>query len=105
MFDVDVLLESLRIFTMIGLVLVLIGVGRRYPTLVEGNWRLILVGFSITAVAFSFDLADEFINVPVLELPLSLGEALGSAAGLLVAAVGFGRWFNFMGRFLGAARA
>lgn len=100
---IAIIFESLGFITSTILFLVVLFAGRRYPSLVEGNWNLIVLGFFFFALGFGIDFADEF-EFANSDLFNTL-ETIFLAGGLLLAAVGFSRWFNFMARFLGVAKA
>ena len=95
--------ESLGFVTSAILFIVILLAGRRYPSLVEGNWRLVVVGFFMFMLGFGIDFADEF-ELFDSDLYNTL-ETLFLSGGLLLAAVGFSRWFAFMARFMGVAKA
>lgn len=103
--SVDIVFEVLQLVTLLILLGVLISVGQRYPSLVEGNWKMILAGFALFGIGSAFDLADEFITTDAFGTVASIAETTGIATGLLLAALGFRNWFGFMGRFLGASKA
>ncbi len=103
----DVVLEGAKALIMVVLVIIIWGAGRKFPQLSGGSWNLIIFGFMLMAVGFFFDFSDELINYESAEMP-SIISTLQSIieegcliGGLLLVTIGFKKWFNFVGRFLG----
>ena len=100
---IDMIFEVSGLVTSAVLFFVVLSAGRRYPALAESNWRLVVVGFFVFMFGFGVNFFDEFelVNGDML----SRLETFSLSGGLLLAAIGFSRWFGFMARFLGVAKA
>lgn len=100
---VDVVLEGLKVIGMIFLIFTLLRAGKRYPFLSGSRWNVIVNGFILMLIGFTFDWSDEFLNYeasPVLETLEAFIEEIGLIGGLFLVTVGFSRWFEFISRFL-----
>lgn len=103
---IDVILEGLKVVGMVFLLFTLYRVANRYPSLAGSRWNVIVNGFIMMLVGFTFDWSDEIINYeasPLLETIQACIEEVGLIGGLFLVTFGFNRWFNFMSRFLGIA--
>jgi hypothetical protein len=99
-----ILLEGVQVIAMIALLAVLVRAGRRYPEIATTSWQWIVVGFVMMLIASVVDFSDGFIDYSAAYMPdlfaTFISEA-GLICGLILAAMGFYLWFEFMARFLG----
>ena len=101
---IDVFLEGLKVLGMIFLLLTLIDASERYPSLAGSRWNIIVAGFVLMLIGFTFDWSDEFINYeasPIINTIQVVIEEGGLIGGLFLVTFGFRSWFRFMSRFLG----
>lgn len=97
-------LEGVKVIAMIGVLVELVRAGRRYPEIATTSWEWIIVGFFMMLVAFVVDFSDEIINYRASYMPNLFATFIGEAGligGLILVAMGFRTWFQFMARFLG----
>jgi hypothetical protein len=99
-----ILLEGVQVIAMVALLWVLVRAGRKYPEIATTSWQWIVVGFAMMLLASLVDFSDGFINYSASYMPdlfaTFISEA-GLIGGLILAAMGFYTWFEFMARFLG----
>ncbi len=101
---VDVALEGGKAICMLVLLFIVINAGGRYPQLTKGPWKFITFGFMLMFLGFLADASDEIINYEVskvVDAMQSMFEELTLIIGLILTTIGFNRWFDFVGRFLG----
>ena len=99
-----VLLEGVQVIAMVALLAVLVRAGRKYPEIATTSWQWVIAGFVMTLLASLVDLSDEFVNYSVAYMPYLFATFISEAGligGLILAAMGFSTWFEFMARFLG----
>ena len=101
---IDLVLEGLKVIGMIFLLFTLFRASKRYPSLSGSRWNIIVNGFVLMLIGFTFDWTDEFINYEAsstLETIEAFIEEIGLIGGLFLVTVGFSRWLKFISRFLG----
>ncbi len=101
---VDVILEGAKALSMLILILIIFSAGSQYPQLSKGPWNLILFGFILMFLGFLADTSDEVINYEMSDTLATIQssfEELTLIIGLILVTVGFKKWFEFVGRFLG----
>jgi hypothetical protein len=102
-----ILLEGIQVIAMIALLAVLVRAGRRYPEIATTSWQWIVVGFAMMLVASAVDFSDGFIDYSAAYMPDLFATFISKAGlicGIILAAMGFYTWFEFMARFLGLRR-
>ncbi len=101
---VDVVLEGAKAVCMLVLFLIISNAGTQYPQLSKGPWKLILFGFFLMFLGFLADTSDEIIDYEMSDTLATIQssfEELTLITGLILTTVGFKKWFEFVGRFLG----
>lgn len=99
----DIILEGIKAALVLALIFVLWRCGRKYPELAGGSWNLIIFGFLSIEIAMLLDWSDEIIDYKGLNIGLIEGiieEGL-SMVGFVLTTIGFSKWFEFVGKFLG----
>jgi uncharacterized membrane protein len=99
-----VMLEGIQVAAMIGLVVVLVRAGQKYQEIATTSWQWVVAGFVMMLVASVVDFSDEFVNYEASYMPYLFATFIAKAGmigGLILAAMGFSTWFEFMARFLG----
>jgi uncharacterized membrane protein len=99
-----IVLEGIQVVAMIGLVVVLVRAGQKYQEIATASWQWVVAGFVMMLVASIVDLSDEFVNYEASYMPYLFATFIAKAGmigGLILAAMGFSTWFEFMARFLG----
>jgi hypothetical protein len=97
-------LEGVQVIALIVLLAVLVRAGRRYPQIATASWQWIIVGFAMMLVATVVDFTDELFDYSATYMPYLFATFISEAGlvgGLILAAMGFSTWFEFMARFLG----
>jgi hypothetical protein len=98
------LLEGVQVVAAVVLLVVLVRAGRKYPEIATTSWQWVVAGFAMISVASVVDFTDEIFNYGAAYLPGLFATFLsgaGMVVGLILAAMGFSTWFEFMARFLG----
>jgi len=98
------LLEGIQVIAAAVLLVVLVRAGRKYPEIATTSWQWVVVGFAMILVASLVDFTDEIFDYSAAYLPGLFATFLSGAgmlSGLILAAMGFSTWFEFMARFLG----
>ncbi len=98
------LLEGVQVVAVAVLLLVLVRAGRRYPQIATSSWEWIIVGFAMILVATVVDFSDQIFDYSATYMPYLFAtfiSEVGMVGGLILAAMGFATWFEFMARFLG----
>lgn len=97
-------LEGVQVIALVFLLGVLVRAGRRYPEIATTSWQWIIIGFAMMLVATIVDFSGEIFDYGATYMPnlfaTFISEA-GMVGGLILAAMGFATWFEFMARFLG----
>jgi hypothetical protein len=99
-----ILLEGIQVIAMIVLLFVLIRAGRKYPEIATTSWQWVIAGFAMMLLASVVDFSDAFFNYSASYMPYLFSifiSKAGMIGGLVLAAMGFSTWFEFMARFLG----
>jgi hypothetical protein len=97
-----VVFEAMTVIAAAALLVVLVRAGRRYPEIATTSWQWVVVGFIMIVVARLVDLSDELINYRaayVANVIATFIAEAGMICGLILAAMGFATWFEFMARF------
>ncbi len=97
-------LEAIQVIAMVVLLVVLVRAGRRYPEIATTSWQWVVVGFTMMLFASLVDFTDEVFNYKAAYMPNLFATFISKAGmigGLILAAMGFSTWFEFMARFLG----
>jgi hypothetical protein len=98
------LLEGVQVIAGAVLLVVLVRAGRRYPEISTASWQWVVAGFAMILLASLVDFTDEIFNFSATYMPNLFATFIsrgGMIAGLVLAALGFSTWFEFMARFLG----
>lgn len=98
------LLEGVQVIAGAALLVVLVRAGRKYPEISTTSWQWVVVGFAMMLLASLVDFTDEIFNYGAAYMPNLFATFIstgGMIAGLILAALGFSSWFEFMARFLG----
>lgn len=97
-------LEGIQVIALVVLLAVLVRAGRRYPQIATSSWQWVIIGFAMMLVATIVDFSDEIFDYGATYMPYLFAtfiSEVGLVAGLILAAMGFSTWFEFMARFLG----
>jgi hypothetical protein len=98
------LLEGVQVIAAAALLVVLVRAGRKYPEISTASWQWVIAGFVMMLIASLVDFADEIFNFSATYMPNLFATFIsrgGMITGLILAALGFSTWFEFMVRFLG----
>ena len=98
------LLEGIQVVAAAVLLVVLVRAGRKYREVATASWQWVVVGFALILVASLVDFTDQLFDYGAAYLPGLFATFLsgaGMVGGLILAAMGFSTWFEFMARFLG----
>jgi hypothetical protein len=98
------LLQGIQVIAAAVLLVVLVRAGRKYPEIATTSWQWVIVGFAMIFIASLVDFTDEIFDYGAAYLPGLFATFLsgaGMVGGLVLAALGFSTWFEFMARFLG----
>jgi hypothetical protein len=98
------LLEGVQVIALIVLVVVLVRAGRRYPEIASTSWQWIVIGFVMILVATVVDFSGQIFDYSATYMPYLFAtfiSEVGMVGGLILAAMGFYTWFEFVARFLG----
>ena len=101
------LLEAATVIAGAALLVVLVRAGRKYPEIATTSWQWVVVGFVMIVVASVVDFSDEIFDYGATYMPNLFATFIteaGMICGLILAAMGFATWFEFMARFLGLRR-
>lgn len=102
---IDLVTEGIKAALVFALLIILWRCGKKYPDLAGGSWNLILIGFIFIDIGMLLDLSDEIISYrdtsQVVDLVESIIEEGSSMLGFVLITVGFNKWFQFVGKFLG----
>jgi hypothetical protein len=102
---IDLVTEGVKASLVFALLIILWRCGKKYPDLAGGSWNLILIGFIFVDIGMFLDLSDEIISYrntsQVVDLVESIIEEGSSMLGFVLITVGFSKWFQFVGKFLG----
>ena len=99
-----VLLEGIQVIATIALLAVLVRAGRKYREIATTSWQWVIVGFAMMLLASVVDFSDAFFDYSAAYMPYLFATFISKAGmigGLVLAAMGFSTWFEFMARFLG----
>jgi len=97
-------LEGVQVIALVVLLAVLVRAGRKYPEIATTSWQWIIIGFAMMLVATVVDFSDEIFDYGATYMPYLFAtfvSEVGMVGGLILAAMGFATWFEFMARFLG----
>lgn len=99
----DIIIEGIKALLVLALLFVLWRCGRKYPELSGGSWNLIIIGFFCIEMGMLLDWSDEIINYDSLHIDLieTIIEEGMSMVGFVLTTIGFSKWFEFVGKFLG----
>ena len=98
------LLEGVQVIAGAALLAVLVRAGRKYPEISTTPWQWVVAGFAMMLFASLVDFTDEIFNYSAAYMPNLFATFIsrgGMITGLILAALGFSTWFEFMARFLG----
>ncbi len=102
---IDIITESIKAILVLALLVILWRCGKRYPDLAGGSWNLILIGFVCIDIGMFLDVSDEIISYrntsDLVDLVENTIEEGCSMLGFVLITVGFSKWFQFVGKFLG----
>lgn len=102
---IDLVTEGIKATLVFALLIILWRCGKKYPELAGGSWNLILIGFICIDVGMLLDLSDEIISYrntsQIVDLVETVIEEGGSMLGFVLVTIGFNKWFQFVGKFLG----
>jgi hypothetical protein len=101
---IDIVIESVKAILVLALIFILLRCGKKYPDLAGGSWNLIIFGFIFIDIGMILDVSDEIIDYASFNLLESIIEEGAVMLGFVLITVGFGRWFEFVGKFLGMDR-
>jgi hypothetical protein len=97
-------LEATTVIAGVALLIILVRAGRKYPEIATTSWQWVVVGFVMIVVASFVDFSDEIFDYRATYMPNLFATFItgaGMIGGLILAAMGFATWFEFMARFLG----
>ena len=101
----DIITEAIKAVLVLVLLVILWRCGKKYPDLAGGSWNLILIGFVCINIGMFLDVSDEVISyrdtsklVNIIENTIEEGLSM---IGFVLITVGFNKWFQFVGKFLG----
>lgn len=101
----DVITEGIKAVLVFVLLVILWRCGKKYPDLAGGSWNLILIGFVCIDIGMFLDVSDEFISYRntshLVDLVENTIEEGCSMLGFVLITIGFSKWFQFVGKFLG----
>jgi hypothetical protein len=100
----DLIIEGIKAVLVLALIFILWRCGKKYPDLAGGSWNLIIFGFVGIELGMLLDWSDEIIDYASFDLLETVIEEGSSMLGFVLITVGFGRWFEFVGKFLGMDR-
>jgi hypothetical protein len=100
----DLIIEGIKAALVLALIFILWRCGKKYPDLAGGSWNLIIFGFIGIELGMLLDWSDEIIDYASFDLFETVIEEGSSMLGFVLITVGFGRWFEFVGKFLGMDR-
>lgn len=105
--NTDIIIEGIKALLVLALVFVLWRCGKKYPELAGGSWNLIIFGFICIEVAMLLDWSDEIIDYDAMGVDLfeTIFEEGLSMVGFVLTTIGFSKWFEFVGKFLGMDRS
>lgn len=102
---IDLVVEGIKAALVLALIFILLRCGKKYPELAGGSWNLIIIGFICIDFGMFLDLSDEIISYrdagTLIDLVETIIEEGSSMVGFILITVGFGKWFDFVGKFLG----
>jgi hypothetical protein len=106
---IDLVIEGVKALLVLALIFILWSCGKKYPELAGGSWNLIIFGFIGLEIGMALDFTDEIISYrdtsAVIDLIESIIEEGFAMLGLVLITVGFSKWFDFVGKFLGMERS
>lgn len=106
---IDLVVEAIKAALVLALIFILWRCGKKYPELAGGSWNLIIIGFICIDFGMFLDVSDEIIGYrdagTVVDLLETVIEEGSSMLGFVLITVGFGKWFDFVGKFLGMERS
>lgn len=100
----DLIIEGIKAGLVLALIFILWRCGKKYPDLAGGSWNLIIFGFIGIEMGMLLDWSDEIIDYATFDLLETMIEEGSSMLGFVLITVGFSRWFEFVGKFLGMDR-
>ncbi len=101
---IDIIIESIKATLVLALIFILLRCGKKYPDLAGGSWNLIIFGFIGIDIGMFLDVSDEIIDYGTFDLFESVIEEGAVMIGFVLITIGFSRWFEFVGKFLGMDR-
>jgi hypothetical protein len=103
---IDLVVEGIKAILVLALIVTLWRSGKRYPELAGGSWNLIILGFVCIETGMLLDWSDETIDYNAIGIDLieTVIEEGILTLGFILITIGFDKWFEFIGRFLGISR-
>jgi hypothetical protein len=102
---IDLITEGIKAILVLVLIFILWRCGKKYPELAGGSWNLIIFGFIGIDFAMFLDWSDEIVSYRSIDLLETIIEEGSSMLGFVLITVGFSKWFEFVGKFLGMDRS
>jgi hypothetical protein len=106
---IDLVVEGIKAALVLALIFILWRCGKKYPELAGGSWNLIIIGFICIDFGMLLDWSDEMISYrdagTMIDLVETIIEEGSSMLGFVLITIGFSKWFEFVGKFLGMSRS